>query len=174
MVVRRRLDIKGPALFFVTTTVTDWTPVFDNEVIALTALRQFRETLSHFQVCLTGNVLMPSHLHVLLGLEEASGLSHFMQSFKILSSKKLKALPEINHYGQLRLGGTFRLWKPRFDDLLIKTEEQFRIKLAYIHNNPVKARLVSSAEQWPYSSASDWDENRPGILPVVKDFRWYR
>jgi putative transposase len=34
----------------------------------------------------------------------------------------------------------------------------------YIHQNPVKAGLVSKAEDWPYSSASDYAGLRNGTL----------
>ncbi len=46
-----------------------------------------------------------------------------------------------------------RFWKARFDDEVIRNEEMLRTKLAYIHNNPVKAGLVNQAEDYPYSSA---------------------
>jgi hypothetical protein len=52
--------------------------------------------------------------------------------------------------------GRFVFWKQRFDDLVIWLEKQFRIKVDYIHNNPVKAGLVERAVDYPYSSARDW------------------
>jgi len=56
--------------------------------------------------------------------------------------------------------------------LVVTSQEQFRIKLDYIHNNPVKAGLVSDACRWPYSSVSDWLSDRAGLLRVDKEFSW--
>jgi hypothetical protein len=44
-----------------------------------------------------------------------------------------------------------------------------RVKLEYIHNNPVKRGYVDEAVHWRYSSARDY-EGRPGLLAVEK--RW--
>ncbi|MEW5924036.1 MAG: transposase [Candidatus Zixiibacteriota bacterium] len=141
---------------FVTTTVTSWLPIFNYEDAASTALTQLDETSECFDVSIVAYVLMPSHFHALLGFKNVGLLSRFMQIFKSLSSRKIKAL----HTGELKTGqyesDRFRLWKPRFDDLPIISEEQFKIKVNNIHNNAVKAGLVSNAVDWPYSSARQW------------------
>ena len=60
----------------------------------------------------------------------------------------------------------------RYDDLIIISDKQFRIKLEYIHNNPVKAGLVTTAIEWPYSSARDWLTNEEGVIKVDRFFSW--
>ena len=57
-------------------------------------------------------------------------------------------------------------------DLIIYSKEQFRVKLNYIHYNPVRGGLVDSPIAWPYTSAGDWLENKPGLLPIDKNFEW--
>jgi len=172
MVVRKRLDIKGRALVFVTATIHEWTPIFRADNIALAILNKLGETTQYFGVALVGNVLMPTHLHLLLGFKRIELLSKFMQSFKILSSKAVKGLLSDSFRDRLNANGKFRMWKPRFDDLIIYTEEQFRVKLNYIHYNPVRGGLVDSPIAWPYTSAGDWLENKPGLLPIDKNFEW--
>jgi putative transposase len=172
MVIRRRLPIEGKALVFVTATVTDWIPIFDNRAAAEIIIDRLSEVTEHFSVAVVGYVLMPSHLHLLLGFSQIKQLSKFMQSFKILSSKAIKQSVNSVIIGGLWRDGRFNLWKTRFDDLIIVSEEQFRTKLNYIHNNPVKAGLVSDPCDWPNSSASDWLMDRKGPLRVDKDFRW--
>ncbi|MCH9032638.1 MAG: transposase [candidate division Zixibacteria bacterium] len=179
MVVRKRLDIKGRALSFVTMTVSNWLPVFSQKQIAILATDQLRESLRHFNISLVGYALMPSHLHLLLGFQEISGLSRFVQSFKILTSKRARKLLQTSDDLKLREalaptteGNRYQFWKPRFDDLIIYSEELFRAKLNYIYNNPVKAGFVEKPEDWHYSSASDWLMDIPGPLPVDKEFQW--
>ena len=174
MVVRKRLQITGSALAFITTTATDGVPVFADDEIAGVVLDQFDETLQHFGVFLVGYVLMPTHLHALLSFPHIEELSHFMQSFKILSAKRVKELESSRRYNQLWSNGSFRLWKIRFDDLIVTSEEQFRVKLDYIHNNPVKAGLVLHPADWRNSSAGDWLKDVPGRIRIEKTFGWLR
>lgn len=170
MVIRKRLDIAGPTLVFITTTVRGWIPVFSDDKAAACLIGQLRESLDFYRCSLVGYVLMPSHLHLLLGLPEIRQLSDFMESFKSLSSRKIKQL-RLDNIGNSSTG-TFHLWMPRFDDIVIKSEKQFRIKLDYIHNNPVKSGLVNSPTDWRYSSATDWLDMQPGLIPIDKVYRW--
>jgi putative transposase len=172
MVVRKRLDIKGTALVFVTTTVKDWIPVFQEEEIVHIIIGQLRESLDYFEVSLVGYVIMPTHLHLLLGFRQIERLSKFMQSFKILSAKAVKKVTSGRIGLSLMEEGRFRLWRPRFDDLIITSQRQFQVKLDYIHNNPVKAGFVERAQDWNFSSAMDWLGNKCGLLPIDKDFKW--
>jgi putative transposase len=172
MVIRKRLPITGRALVYVTTTVTDWTPIFHDREAAILVIKRLSESLNYFSVSAVGYVVMPSHLHLLLGFIQIEMLSRFIQSFKILTSKAVKSLPIASTFANLWKADNFNLWKPRFDDLIIVSEEQFRIKLNYIHNNPVKAGLVSDPCDWPYSSASAWLKDRPGLLQIDKTFGW--
>ncbi len=172
MVVRKRLKIVGPSLAFITTTVTDWTQVFNIKAAALETLRQLERTLTQHHASIAGYVLMPSHIHMLIGLPEISHLSKFVQTFKSMSSRRLKEMDMGIYKDYLYKRGRFRLWKPRFDDVIITSEKQFHIKLDYIHNNPIKAGLVSRSSDWLFSSAADWILDNRGILQIDKSFKW--
>ena len=93
-----------------------------------------------------------------------------MQSFKILSSKRLKPMLTVALSANFVQNGKYGFWKARYDELVISTERQFRVKLDYIHTNPVRGRLVSAPEDWPYSSAGDWLGGQPGPIPIDKVF----
>jgi REP element-mobilizing transposase RayT len=41
--------------------------------------------------------------------------------------------------------------------------------MRYIHNNPVRKGLVQTPREWYYSSAADWENGKPGPLPVDHD-----
>jgi putative transposase len=170
MVIRKRLNIPGPALVFITTTCIDWSPVFANKASAKGAIEQLAETVQHYSLSMVGYVLMPTHLHVLIGLPDLQLLSQFMESFKSLSSRRVKQLHLLN--SEKTANFKYKLWMPRFDDIVIKSEKQFRIKLDYIHNNPVRAGLVKKANDWEYSSAGDWLGGKPGFIPIDKEYQW--
>ncbi len=63
------------------------------------------------------------------------------------------------------------IWMPRFDRVAINTESVFRTKLEYIHYNPVKAGLVSKAEDWRWSSAKAYNTAETTDISVWTDWR---
>ncbi len=170
MPVRKRVYIKGRAVVFVITSVYKWKSIFQNDNLARTALKQFEETAKYFKVSIIGYVLMPSHFHALLGFSRIEQLSKFMQTFKSLSSRKIKEIISDKFKKEFLGKGKFNLWRPRFDDLIITSNEQFNVKLNYIHNNPVKDNLAKGSTDWPYSSAKDWLADSSGIVAVDKSF----
>lgn len=165
MVVRRRISLTGPALVFVTTTVVDWLPIFGDERLAEILLKEIEKTAELQEVSIAGYVVMPSHLHAMLGFKRIEHLSRFMQALKSITSRQI--LPEVS----VQFSG-HRLWKPRFDDLIIWSEGQFKTKIEYIHNNPVKTGIVEQAIDYKFSSARDWLLDQPGIIAVDRDWKW--
>jgi hypothetical protein len=49
--------------------------------------------------------------------------------------------------------GRSKVWQQSFYDRAIRDERQLFETIRYIHENPVAACLVASAEEYPYSSA---------------------
>jgi len=170
MPTRTRLKLEGPCLAFVTTTVTGWVPLFNDKRPAEAALDQFRQALAHYSASCMAYVLMPSHLHALVGVNEYTLIARLMQGFKILTAKRLKPVLGENLLQQLSGNGRYHFWKPRYDELVVTGEKQFRIKVEYIHANPVRAGLVQEAINWVYSSARDWAGLGRGIVPLDRTF----
>ncbi len=146
------------SLFFVTFSTLNRTEVFHSDETLTTVDDTLFEVVKNKSCYLMGYVIMPNHLHLLIGfIKGGPELSLFMISLKGLIRK--------------RIVGNDRLWEKRFDDLVINTDKQFKIKLDYIHNNPVKRGLVSNPGDWKYSSFSFWnsDEEHPVLR---RDFKW--
>jgi len=89
-------------------------------------------------------VVMPDHLHALLtplmntSLEKAIQLIKGGASFEIHKRRSLK----------------IQVWQEGFHDWTIRDAEDWSAKAEYIAMNPVRAKLVESFKDWPYSSAS--------------------
>jgi putative transposase len=47
----------------------------------------------------------------------------------------------------------FPIWHRGFSEVRIYDEEAYVVRKKYIHENPVKAGLVSNAAEWEFSSA---------------------
>ncbi len=174
MPIRKKLQLSGPALAFITTTAKDWLPVFNNKKVAQIVLLKLAELTKRYNISVVGYALMPSHLHMLLGFKAFERMSEFMKSFKSLSSREIKNIYDGRFIDMLYSGDKFNLWKPRYDDLIIVSQEQFKIKLDYIHNNPVKGDLVANPKDWPYSSAIDWVGGKNEFLEIDKNFGWLK
>src|SRR2546425_608767 len=86
-------------------------------------------------------VIMPDHIHLFAGFgPESITLSGWMKSLKNAISKTLK-------------NATFRAphWQKGFFDHVIRSQESYDQKWFYVRDNPVRAGLVQSAEDWPYT-----------------------
>jgi REP element-mobilizing transposase RayT len=85
-------------------------------------------------------VLMPDHLHVFVAFApDAIPLGAWMKSLKNALSKILR---------QKGVAGPH--WQKGFFDHVLRSKESFSQKWAYVRLNPVRAGLVSRAEDWPF------------------------
>lgn len=57
-------------------------------------------------------------------------------------------------------------WQREYWDTFMRDEEQQRIAIRYIENNPVKAKLCRTTEDWSFSSARFRDEFQRLVIPT--------
>ncbi len=57
----------------------------------------------------------------------------------------------------------------RYDDVIVTSDRVFKIKIDYIHYNPVKAGLVSKMEDWKFSSYRNYLFDDNSIIEVKTD-----
>jgi putative transposase len=98
-------------------------------------------------------VIMPDHVHFFCA-EHASGakqpLSQFMERWKEWTSK-----------GLCRAGlGAAPIWQAGFFDHVIRSDESYADKWLYVRENPVRAGLVASWNDWPLQGWIDFDDPR--------------
>jgi REP element-mobilizing transposase RayT len=86
--------------------------------------------------------LMPTHYHFLVTITDPDS---FSKKMSYLFNKYLKTLESV-------LGNTGRYFENRFQNILIDDASYLFRLCCYIHMNPVKAGLVNSLEEWPYSN----------------------
>ena len=78
--------------------------------------------------------VMPNHIHILAWAERGDSMAGLLQRIAAGVSRRLKP------------GGGFRKERPRV--LPIFSRSVLMVKLDYLHNNPVRAGLVSDPGEW--------------------------
>ena len=130
--------------FFVTAVTWGRRVIFRADPLA----RLFLDTLQRYRVqhryLLHEFVLMPDHFHLLLTPMPEVSLEKAVQLIKGGFSFRVKR----------ELGSNLEVWQPGPTNHRIHDAADYARHVEYIHQNPVKRRLVAKAEEYPYSSAS--------------------
>jgi putative transposase len=135
-------------------------------------LRILRETAEKYQARLRGFVIMPEHIHLILGEPEAGSIATVMQVVKQRSSKMIRKIrPDLIPTLTSRAGAsaTIPVWETRYYDYLIPNPDKFDEKLAYIHLNPVRRNLVDKPGKWAWSSYREWEERSAQPIRYVEN-----
>ena len=93
--------------------------------------------------------IMPNHVHVLI--EPSYSLPRIVQGWKTYSARWALQNAQRLHL-QLPVGG---FWMRGYWDRYIRTEAHLEAAMHYIRENPVKAGLCRSADEWKWSSAGN-------------------
>ncbi len=104
-----------------------------------------QENLLHFdgtRYRLLAWVVMPNHVHALIEISQTP-LAEILHGWKSYTGKAANRL--------LKRTGDF--WQPEYFDRYIRDEEHLAKAVRYIENNPVKAGLAKSPEEWLCGSA---------------------
>lgn len=104
-----------------------------------------QENLLHFdgtRYRLLAWMVMPNHVHALIETSQTP-LAEILHGWKSYTGKAANRL--------LRRTGDF--WQPEYFDRCIRDEEHLAKAVRYIENNPVKAGLAKSPEEWLFGSA---------------------
>jgi putative transposase len=67
-----------------------------------------------------------------------------------------------------RSHNTPTFWHPKYYLAPLETQDHFSTCLSDMHESPVRSAVVWDAQHYMYSSAIDYAEAEPGLLPVVK------
>jgi putative transposase len=161
------------ALHYVTGNVRDRIPVFKCEDCCQAFLKVFSDLLRDWPSKIIAYVLMPDHIHLIVNPKDGR-IREFTGKLKGLSAKELI---EVTGGKRFELqnsddGATHQVWQESFKAQKLWCAWMIWQKNNYIHANPVKARLVKSAKDYPWSSFNAFYSGNPGPLPVDQDWWW--
>ena len=101
-------------------------------------------------IVLHGYVVMPDHYHIVATLRAEPSISGVVRKAHSLFAAHCRRCAAVRG----------RVWQRRFYDHVIRDEEDWRTKLNYMHENPVRGELVGCAADYPWSSAAFWQTGR--------------
>lgn len=108
-----------------------------------TYLGLLKEESEKYGVCVGGYCLMTNHVHLIVTPESADGLA------KALGRTHYRYTQYVNRLH----GRSGHLWQNRFHSCALD-EDHYWTAMAYVEQNPVRARLVRGAWRYPWSSAA--------------------
>ncbi len=133
-------------------------------------VRILDQVRKRYGFALVGYVVMPEHVHLLIGEPPQKTPSVVLQVLKQRASRQLRRkprsagqliLPFVDRTKEMRL-----FWERRFHDFNVWSREKKIEKLKYMHRNPVKRGLVRDVKDWPWSSYSFYAGEEAVLLRI--------
>lgn len=166
-----------------TSTIVGWIDVFSRERYRQIIVDSLRYCQKGKKLHVVAFVIMTNHIHLIAWVEAPFEMSAVMRDFKAhtareilksiendIESRKEWLIHVLKFFGnQSANRKTYQFWQDGFHPVQLWSDAVFMQKLNYLHQNPVRAGLVLRAEDWVYSSASNY-HNQKGILEV--DIWW--
>ncbi|MCX6004136.1 MAG: transposase [Chloroflexi bacterium] len=181
--MKRKINVSlnSGATYFVTTTVTEFIPIFQIEPLAEILLNNVDFYIRQLHIKLHGFVIMPTHIHLLFTTCKEGDLSKFTGRVKEYSGKQIITWCEQAERSELlnifsssakrhKRQHHYQVWQERYDDLVITTVKMFKVKMDYIHNNPIQEqwKLCEDIAKYRFSSARNYIYGDDVGVPITK------
>ncbi|MBT8135669.1 MAG: transposase [Gammaproteobacteria bacterium] len=130
--------------YFLTTSVAGQRRIFTKREYATSVLDAVRWLHDASRFFVDAAVVMPDHLHLAGRLDEGT-LSKVMHTLKSYSAHRLAGA-----------GIATPVWQRGFHDHALRGDEDYRIRVRYLVENPVRAGLVERVEDYPHLILPGW------------------
>ncbi|MBK7879958.1 MAG: transposase [Saprospiraceae bacterium] len=163
------LDPEG--IYFVSFATVDWVDVFTRQEYKDIFIDSLKYCQKNKGMIIHAWCLMTNHVHLIFSSNEKGKHSDILRDLKKYTSKKLLEsiisnphesrkewmLNILSNAGRNNSNNKkFQFWQQDNHPIEIFSPKVISQKLVYLHNNPVEAGIVSLAEQYLYSSASNY------------------
>jgi len=167
------LNLAG-ALHYVTGIVRHRIPIFRQEKCCSAFLEVLANLLRSWPSKLIAFVIMPDHFHLIVNPRDGN-IQGFTGALKSLTARQIIDITKDVRF-KLRKpakdGSTHQVWQNSFKAFPLWSLWMIRQKIDYIHANPVRARLVTSAKDYKWSSFRAFYSESNEPLPVDNEWWW--
>ena len=162
---------------FLTCTVVNWIPIFNDLALIDILLASLGFMQEHNRLTIYAYVIMDNHLHLVTA---SANLSKEIAKFKSFTARRIidtikeknetKLLEQLAQAKALyKKDGKFQIWQESSHPQAIQNEVMMKQKIEYIHHNPVRRGFVDEPEKWEFSSAAS-NAGYPSILDVNRNW----
>jgi REP element-mobilizing transposase RayT len=154
-----RISIDSPCYYF-TSVTHNWLPIFQTDKLKRIIAASFDEARKSAGFLIFAYVIMADHYHMItdgrLGASDTVRYLNAIAAKRILDHLKeagpSESLEKLRVF-EKRRGYKYSVWQHHPDKFVITSDSMFIQKRNYIHDNPVKARLVEQPDDYLYSSS---------------------
>jgi putative transposase len=142
----RRLDgfdYTGPQRYFLTLCTFERRHHFVSRTIVSPVYEQFFRTATQFEFAILAYCFMPDHLHLLV---EGTGENSRLEPFAALAKQRAAFVT--------RTVLQARLWQKGYFERVLRDEDDTFNVARYVVQNPVRAGLVRSPSEYPFTGSS--------------------
>lgn len=164
------LNLPG-ALHFVTGNTLDRVPIFKQPSCCESFINQLATLLDEWPCKLIAYVLMPDHTHLIVNPKDGR-IREFIGKLKSLSAKTIIKTAHGVDFKLDSEGASYEVWQESFKAVPLWSAWMIWQKINYIHANPVKAGLVSSAKEYRWSSFRAYYSLDEVDLKVDQEWWW--
>jgi putative transposase len=132
-----------PRTFFVTTRTAGGKSLFQTDRMAKLFIEVLRAYMRSGKITVHDFVIMPNHVHILMTVPGEMSVEKAMQLIK--GSFSFRANKELGFRGEI--------WQRGYSDVRIHDDKSFQQHREYIENNPVKAGLANTPDEYPFGTA---------------------
>jgi putative transposase len=163
------LNLPG-ALHYVTGNFLDRLPIFNQDRCCQAFIVNLADLLVKWPCQLIAYVLMPDHLHLIVNPRDGR-IIEFTGQLKSLAARAITQ-SSVNIQFKQDSEGSYQVWQDSFKAIPLWSSWMIWQKINYIHANPVKAKLVSSARDYRWSSFQAFYSSAESPLKVDPDWWW--
>lgn len=174
------------ALHYLTLQVVQWADIFTRQVYRDIVIDSLQHCQQNKGLEIYAYVIMSNHIH-LLAKSTNDNLSDVIRDFKRHTSKQIIGAIEQGNESRRewllmifryaakghKRNNEYQVWTHENHAEEIFSNDFIEQKITYIHNNPVRSRIVLHPEDYLYSSALNYAEMDNVLLNItLADIRW--
>ena len=172
--------IKDPfAKYFLTFQIVNWIDIFTRKTYRDIVVQSFNYCIKEKRLVIYAWVIMSNHIHCIVSSTPGQ-LSNTIRDLKTFTAKQI--IKSIQENGEsrkewmliqfkqsgLEKSQQYQLWTHENHAIEINPYQPMfmKSKINYIHQNPVRAGIVSKPEEYTYSSANQYNTGKTSLIPV--------
>jgi REP element-mobilizing transposase RayT len=179
--MEKRYRIEG-SIYYATSVIYNRLKIFVLPSFIIPIIDSLNYYRYQYSCRIIGYVIMPDHIHLLLFPQIEQAITDFMRDFKRFTSGRITRqakvegkkewLNRFEQAGSETERAEYKVWQDSFWEQMIYSESFLKQKLDYIHLNPVRAGIVETSADYPYSSYRNYYHNDNQMIEI--DNHWDR